>query len=123
MMINSQLTDEAVLEEVGRRIARARLERNIGQSELGAEAGVGIATVQRLEHGRSVASTSLIRVLRALGMLEALNRAVPEPLPSPIEQLSLRGRQRQRAGRPRSSGESETHADTWRWGDEDGGER
>jgi len=122
MMINGQLTDEAVLEEVGRRIARARLERNIGQAELGAEAGVGVATVQRLEHGRSVASTSLIRVLRVLGLLEALDRAVPEPLPSPIEQLRLHGRERRRAGRPRSSSEGDTDADTWRWGDEGGGE-
>src|SRR5476651_19072 len=101
MKIDDQLADQAVLDELGRRIARTRLERNIGQAELGAEAGVGVATVQRLERGRSVASTSLIRVLRVLGLLEALDRAVPELLPSPIEQLRLRGRQRRRAGRPR----------------------
>ena len=98
MKIDDQLADQAVLDELGRRIARTRLERNIGQAELGAEAGVGVATVQRLERGRSVASPSLIRVLRVLGLLEALDRAVPELLPSPIEQLRLRGRQRRRAG-------------------------
>ncbi len=102
MLISGQLTDEAVLEELGRRIARARLERNVGQADLAAEAGVGVATLKRLEAGHSVASTSLIRVLRALGLLEGLERLVPEPLPSPIEQLALRGRRRKRAGRPRS---------------------
>jgi transcriptional regulator with XRE-family HTH domain len=122
MRIDERLTDQATLEEIGRRVARIRLERNIGQAELGAEAGVGVATVQRLERGRSVALTSLIRVLRVLGLLEALDRAVPELLSSPIEQLRLRGRQRQRAGRPRSTGGTREHPDPWRWGDGHGGE-
>jgi transcriptional regulator with XRE-family HTH domain len=122
MRIDGQLADQAVLEEIGRRVARTRLERNMGQAELGAEAGVGVATVQRLERGRSVALTSLIRVLRVLGLLEALDRAVPELLPSPIEQLRLRGRQRQRARRARSTGDTTEHPDLWRWGDEHGGE-
>jgi transcriptional regulator with XRE-family HTH domain len=123
MKIDDQLADQAVLDELGRRIARTRLERNIGQAELGAEAGVGVATVQRLERGRSVASTSLIRVLRVLGLLEALDRAVPELLPSPIEQLRLRGRQRRRARRPRATGGMEEHPEPWRWGDEPAAER
>lgn len=122
MVISGQLTDEVVLEELGRRVARARLERNVGQADLAAEAGVGVATLKRLERGRAVASTSLIRVLRALGLLEGLDRAVPEPLPSPLEQLRLHGRERRRAGRPRSSSESDADTDTWRWGDEGGGE-
>lgn len=121
MLIEGELTDQAVLDEVGRRLARVRLERNIGQSELAVEAGVGLATVQRLERGRSVALTSLIRVLRALDLLETLDRAVPEPLPSPVEQLQLRGRRRQRAGSSRTARASEQASEEpWRWGDEGG---
>jgi transcriptional regulator with XRE-family HTH domain len=120
--IDRQLTDRAVLEEIGRRIARARLERNMGQSELSAQAGVGVATVQRLERGHSVAFTSLIRVLRVLGLLETLDRAIPEGLPSPLEQLRLRGRQRQRAGHSRSAAEPTDHSVPWRWGDRQGDE-
>ena len=119
MKIDEGLTDQAVLAELGGRIARARLERNVAQAELAAEAGVGVATLQRLEAGHSVASTSLIRVLRALGLLAGLERLVPEPLPSPIEQLALRGRRRQRARPPRSGGEEEASGEAWRWGDED----
>lgn len=120
MRIDSQLTDEAVLGELGRRVAQARLERNIGQAALSAEAGVGLATLQRLEQGRAVSSTNLIRVLRALGLLETLDRAVPEPLPSPIEQLQLGGRRRRRARPPRDAGAPDASPEPWRWGDESG---
>ena len=119
MRITSQLTDGAVLAELGSRLARTRLERNLTQEELGFEAGVGVATVRRLEDGQSVRLASLIRVLRFLGLLDALDVLVPEPVPSPIERLRLRGNERQRARRragPRPEGSA------WRWGDERQGE-
>ena len=119
MKIETSNSDEAVLEEIGRRLARTRLERNLSQEQLAIEAGVSKATVERLEAGEPVKSTSLIRVLRPLGRLDALDRLLPEPLPSPIERLRLQGRQRQRAGTPRRKAEAE--AEPWRWGDEPGG--
>ncbi len=118
MKISGGLADRVVLAELGRRIAQIRLERNIGQAALAAEAGVGVATVQRLERGRSVALTSLIRVLRVLDLLESLDRAVPEPLPSPVDQLRLHGGRRRRAGASRSAGTQSTEPGPWRWGDE-----
>jgi len=116
MRIQSLNSDEAVLAELGRRLARTRLERNISQAQLGEEAGVSRATVERLEAGEPVKSTGLIRVLRALDLLEALDRLVPEPLPSPVERLKMRGRERQRA----RGGSSQTRpsAKPWRWGEE-----
>ena len=119
MRITSQLTDEAVLVELGSRLARTRLERNLTQQDLGFEAGIGLATVRRLEDGQSVRLTSLIRVLRSLGLLDTLDVLVAEPVPSPIERLRLRGRERRRA-RPRAG----THPKNspWTWGDESQGE-
>lgn len=122
MPIDAGLTDDAVLEELGRRIARTRLERNLTQSELSTEAGVGLATVQRLEAGHAVRTTSLIRVLRELEVLDALNLLVPEPTPSPIELLSLHGKRRRRAGSPRSAEAAPDESRPWRWGDEPGGD-
>ena len=88
MKIESRLADDVVLLELGRRLGRTRLERNLTQAELGDEAGVGLATVQRLERGRPARLTSLIRVLRTLGLLDALDVLVPEPAPSPLERLN-----------------------------------
>jgi transcriptional regulator with XRE-family HTH domain len=119
MKVNSYLTDEAVLSELGARLERTRLERNLTQRELGEEAGVERKVVQRIEAGESVKLASFIRVLRALGLLDALDRLVPEPVPSPIELLRLQGKQRKRAsGKRRTSAPQPDLAAPWRWGDE-----
>jgi transcriptional regulator with XRE-family HTH domain len=116
MKIEHGNSDSAVLAEVGRRLARTRLERNLSQEQLAAESGVSKATIERLEAGAPIKSTSLIRVLRSLGRLDALDRLIPEPLPSPVERLRLQGRRRQRARSPQKGGGGE--AEPWRWGDE-----
>jgi transcriptional regulator with XRE-family HTH domain len=115
MKIEPGNSDSTILAEIGRRLARTRLERNLSQEQLAAESGVSKATIERLEAGAPIKSTSLIRVLRSLGRLDALDRLLPEPLPSPVERLRLQGRRRQRAGIPRKGG---GEPGPWRWGDE-----
>ncbi len=115
-------TDRAVLAELGRRIARHRLERNWTQADLGRLAGVGQATVQRAERGASVQMTSMIRLLRALGLLEALDVAIPESVDLPIAQL-----ERERSGRKRArargrTGEAQPADHPWVWGDRPDGD-
>ena len=83
MQIDSEQSDETVLAELGRRLRRTRLERNLSQVELAEEAGVERKAVQRVEAGESVRSASLVRLLRVLGLIEALDRLVPEPPVSP----------------------------------------
>ncbi|HEY8644332.1 MAG TPA: helix-turn-helix domain-containing protein [Gaiellaceae bacterium] len=120
MQITTELTDEAVLRELGARLARTRLERNLTQAALGGGAGVGLNTVRRLEDGQSVTLTSFVRVLRYLRLLDTFEVLIPKPVLSPIERLELRGKQRQRArhraARPRPEGTG------WAWGDEPRGE-
>jgi putative transcriptional regulator len=102
MRIEANSPDDVVLRELGDRIARTRLERNLSQEGLAHEAGVSKRTVERLEAGEPVKSNSLIRVLRGLGQLDSLDRLITEPLPSPIERLRLEGKRRRRAGTPRA---------------------
>jgi transcriptional regulator with XRE-family HTH domain len=126
MHLNELMTDAAVLAELGRRLARHRLERNWTQAELAAEAGVGQATVQRAERGESVQMTSMIKLLRTLELLGALDLAVPESIDLPIarlerEQRKLRRRASGRsAGRGRARPARESAERPWRWGDEPG---
>jgi transcriptional regulator with XRE-family HTH domain len=118
MAPSAQDPDSVILEELGSRLRRARLDRNLNQARLAEEAGVGRATLQRIEEGKSPSLVSLIRVLRALDLLDGVDRLVPEPSPSPIDELKRRGRQRQRAGSPRASDHVEPPR-PWRWPDEE----
>ncbi len=121
MNLEELMTDAAVLAELGRRLARHRLERNWTQAEMAAEAGLGQATVQRAERGESVQMTSMIKLLRTLGLLGSFDAAVPESITLPIAQLE---RERRRT-RQRASGEGHAAAQSseqpWMWGDEPGG--
>ena len=101
MKINDQISDAAVLEELGQRIARYRLNRNMTQGALATESGVSTPTVQRLENGQSTQASNLIRILRTLHLLENLDALVPEPAISPLQQARMQGKTRQRASSPR----------------------
>jgi hypothetical protein len=79
-----------------------------------------------MEGGEPVRLVSFVRVLRALDLLDALDRLVPEPLPSPIELLKLHGRRRRRASGERGGDAADANEDakeSWRWGDERPGEQ
>jgi transcriptional regulator with XRE-family HTH domain len=118
MRITSELTDDAVLAELGARLARTRLEQNLTQGQLAGEAGVGRATVERIEIGLGANLSSLVRILRVLGLLDAWEQLVPEPLSSPLERLRLQGKQRRRAGGARGRRHPIEDVGPWRWGDE-----
>jgi transcriptional regulator with XRE-family HTH domain len=118
MHLEELFTDDAVLAELGQRLARHRLARNRTQAELAEEAGIGRATLQRLERGESVQMTSLIRLLRTLGLLGALDAALPETIAFPIAQLERERRPERRRARASGDDAAGDQAASWRWGDE-----
>ena len=88
MSIQRLMTDEALLQELGRRIAKQRLERNLSQAQLAEQAGISKRTLERLEAGAAATQLSLLlRVLRQLDLLERLDLLLPEPQPSPLALL------------------------------------
>ena len=94
------LGDKAILRELGSRLQRERLNRNMTQAELALKAGVSPRSLQYLETGRPCTLASLIKILRALGNLAALDAFFPEPGLSPVQLARLKGRERQRASSP-----------------------
>lgn len=115
MNITAQLTDETILEELGSRLARARLGRNLTQAALAEQAGVSKRTVERLESGAVATQLSgFLRVCRVLGLVEHFENLVPEAVASPMEQLKRQGARRRRA-----SGKKARPAKPakWTWGD------
>lgn len=118
MRIDSALTDDAVLAELGTRLSRTRLNRNLTQQQLAEQAGVGRRQVQSIERGDSVTTPILIRVIRALDLLDAIDALIPAPAPSPIELVKLHGRARRRATGSRATSGQNDPEKPWRWGDE-----
>jgi transcriptional regulator with XRE-family HTH domain len=116
MHIDDLLTDDAALAELGARLARQRVARNLTQADLADQAGVGRATLQRLERGESVQVLSLIKVLRVLDLLTALDAVVPESADLPIAQLERERRPQRR--RAREAASPQPGAPPWSWGDE-----
>ncbi len=115
MKIQRSLTDDAVLEEIGKRLARQRISLGLTQSEAAIETGLSERTIARIENGAGTQLSSLIRFLRTLDLLDALDALVPEERASPIELLRLKGKQRKRASSPRSKARK---ASDWTWGDD-----
>lgn len=109
------LSDNAVLELLGQRLAETRLLHNQTQAELAAQAGVSKSTLVRMEAGKSVQLINLIRVLRSMQLLENLDLLIPEQQSSPLDMLKLQGKKRQRASRKK---DKVTGKPGWAWGDE-----
>ena len=99
------LSDTAALEALGSRLSAVRLQRNLTQTALSREAGVSRATIERLERGAGADLKLLVRVLRALQLLEGFLAGIPADEPSPMALLRAHGKKRQRA-----RGESPTTA-------------
>lgn len=117
MKIDSGLSDEAVLGELGERLSAARLARDMTQAVLAAEAGVSKRTVERLESGEVASRLSaFVRVCRVLGLLDRLDSLLPAPGPNPVDLLKLAGRRRQRASGSREPARG--RAKRWTWGNE-----
>jgi transcriptional regulator with XRE-family HTH domain len=117
MFLNSGLTDKALLEELGGRLERRRIDAGLTQAQLAEEAGISKRTVERIEAGHSTDFLMLLRVLRVLKLVEGLDQWLPDQPQSPLVLLKSRGRARKRVRNSRPSlGTAESKAAApWKW--------
>lgn len=103
-MTSIQPTDNTgeILVELGRRLQRYRLQQNRTRDDIAADAGVSAITIARAEGGDNPTLETVVRILRALKRLDALDAFLPAPLVSPMDLAKLGGRERKRAGTPRT---------------------
>ncbi len=92
----TELSDAAILKEIGARIKSRRISRGIKQLELAAESGIGVSTIAKIESGQSVSFLLLVSVMRTLGLLENLDLLVPKQRPSPMELLKMQKKKAKR---------------------------
>jgi len=104
------MSDKAILQELGERLRRVRLNRNLTQADLARQAGIGRRTLQKAEEGEVTTLETLIAILRGQGRLDQLDQFLPEPPASPVQLARLQGEERQRA-----TGKRKEPAGDWKW--------
>lgn len=109
MRIDELTAEWAVLEELGRRLRNVREQRRMSRDDLALRAGIGSATLERMESGSPGQMTSWIRVLMVLNMEAGLDGLLPENYASPL--LEVKGRRK----RPRTASKGRRKKV---WGDE-----
>lgn len=102
ILATSRTTD--VLREIGARLRTLRLQQNLRTSDLAEASGTSERTIRRAETGEPVSTENLVRILRGLGRLQALDAFIPPPDISPRQIERLGGKVRERASRPRRPG-------------------
>ena len=83
-------TPEELQVELGRRLQRLRLSRNLDQRTTADKAGITRAALQNLEGGRGSSVKTLVRTLKALNYLEGIEILAPEPTVNPLALLKTK---------------------------------
>ena len=115
MKITFYSSTNEVLSEIGSRIKAARIAMPATQKELAELTNLSQRTISNIETGKDVSFSSLIDVLRALGLLQSLEVMIPEQGLRPADIAAL-GKRRERV---RSSAKATVQGQSgWKWGDE-----
>ena len=66
------LTEQEILEEIGKRLKKIRLQHNLTQKQMGEEVGLSVSTISLIEQGKSTTTESLLRILSRLNRIKDL---------------------------------------------------
>lgn len=92
----TEMSDPAILMQLGARIRDYRIQLGMKQSELAQLSSVGVNTVYKIEKGKSVSTSLLISILRSLGLLENMDTLIPEIKLTPMQLLKLQEKKTKR---------------------------
>ena len=92
-----QMSDTAIVKEIGKFVKHTRLQQNITQAKLATNAGLNRYTVGQIENGESITLSTLIQLLRALDALYVLEYFTIKQEISPVAYAEMIRKQRKRA--------------------------
>ncbi|WP_075350933.1 helix-turn-helix domain-containing protein [Algoriphagus marinus] len=85
----NQLSDSAILQQIGAFVKHHRMNQQKSQEQLATAAGISRSTLSLLERGEKVNLITLIQVLRVLDKLSWLAEFEVQKTISPIEYIKL----------------------------------
>lgn len=94
MKINDLTPEPEILKELGERLARVRKQQRMTQTDLAAAAGIGVATLRRIEGGQDSQLESWLKLLKALNMTPAIDGLLPENFRSPMAEAKIKSKRR-----------------------------
>ncbi|MCH5330718.1 MAG: helix-turn-helix transcriptional regulator [Alistipes sp.] len=83
------LSDTMIQQRIGENLKAVRLKQNITQQSLAEAAEVSLSTIKKIETGEIKSFDSLLRVMRILGKLDAIQSLVEEEQLSPNEYYEM----------------------------------
>ena len=102
IMIDYFMTNDALLQYVGKQMRQMRINARLSQQQLAERAGVSRSTVTQVETGKGMKMESVVAMLRVLNKLEILNNFETQAVISPLLIAKLLGKVPKRI-RPRRS--------------------
>jgi len=100
-MISRNLSPAAIVEELGHRLKRARLNSNLTQAEVATRTGLNRRTILNAEKGKAQLE-NFVAILVSLEMTEQLDMFLPVQEISPLQLAKLKGQERQRASKSKN---------------------
>jgi len=118
MKINKDLSDSDILIEIGKRIKSARIRRSYTQAQLAELSGVSKGTVANIESGESVQFGTILKILRELDCLNALELLLPSSESSPMELIHSKYQHERQRVRSVASAVPK-YKEGWKWGEDE----
>lgn len=120
MKIQDLTPEPQILAELGRRLAQMRKQQRMTQITLAEEAGIGVATLRRIESGQDSQMETWLKILKALRQISAVDLLLPENYASPMTKALSQGRGRRgNQSRTNTQGASESVGTPWKTEDDE----
>lgn len=80
-----ELSNTEIIRMIGRRLRQYRINLNLTQKELAEKTNISVPTIQKFESGNSYNITfgNLLTIIRHLGLLDNIEKFIPEQPESP----------------------------------------
>ena len=117
MKISKDISDSEILIELGKRIKALRIRKSYTQEEFANLSGVSKGTVANVENGESIQLGNMLKILRELDSINALEVLLPSSEMSPMELIQAKVEMPRKRVRKTSNSKAQNNSG-WKWGED-----